>query len=89
MSEMLHGGVQQLEPRRQLRPSSAAKTVSPKSATEAAAPEIHSGGGSGSRLWWWIVAILAVQLAVWTGWFILAARHPVDEVPLATAGEGR
>jgi hypothetical protein len=33
MSEMLHGGVQQLEPRRQLRPSSAAKTVSPKSAT--------------------------------------------------------
>jgi hypothetical protein len=39
-----------------------------------------------SRLWWWFVAAGAVFLGVWTGWFILAARHPVAEVPLATRG---
>jgi hypothetical protein len=38
-----------------------------------------------SKLWLWIVAAFAVQLAVWTAWFVIAARHPVEEVPLATA----
>lgn len=38
-----------------------------------------------SRLWLWVVAAFAVQLLVWTGWFILASKHPVAEVPLATS----
>jgi hypothetical protein len=35
-----------------------------------------------SRLWLWVVVAFAVQIAVWTGWFILASKHPVAEVPL-------
>jgi hypothetical protein len=35
---------------------------------------------------WLITGILALQLAAWLGWFVLAAHHPVAEVPLATAG---
>lgn len=35
-----------------------------------------------SRLWLWVVAVFAFQLTVWTAWFILAAHHPVEEVPL-------
>jgi len=35
-----------------------------------------------SRLWLWVVAAFAIQIAVWTGWFILASKHPVAEVPL-------
>jgi heme/copper-type cytochrome/quinol oxidase subunit 3 len=42
--------------------------------------------GRPSRLWWWFVVANAVFFAVWIGWFVLAARHPVAEVPLATQG---
>jgi len=33
-------------------------------------------------LWLWVLALIALQLAAWTTWFIIAARHPVVEVPL-------
>ena len=36
-----------------------------------------------SRLWWWFVVAGVLFLAAWTGWFIIAARHPVADVPLA------
>ncbi len=38
-----------------------------------------------SRLWLFFVAVIALQLAAWTVWFIIAARHPVAEVPVVTA----
>ncbi len=38
-----------------------------------------------SKLWLFFVAAFALQLAAWTTWFIIASRHPVQEVPLATA----
>ncbi len=38
-----------------------------------------------SRLWLIFVAVFVLQLAAWTAWFIIASRHPVEEVPLATA----
>ncbi|HVS51547.1 MAG TPA: hypothetical protein VHD62_04260 [Opitutaceae bacterium] len=47
-------------------------------ATSAAAPQR-------SRLLWWALAAFAIQLAVWTAWFVLAAHHPVAEVPLASS----
>jgi len=37
-----------------------------------------------SRLWWWIVAACARHIAAWAAWFVIAAHHPVKEVPLAT-----
>ena len=37
-----------------------------------------------SRLWLWIVAAFVLQALAWTAWFTIAARHPVQEVPLAT-----
>ena len=40
-----------------------------------------------SRLWLWVVAVISLQLVAWTAWFILASRHPVAEVPLATSGK--
>lgn len=38
-----------------------------------------------SRLWLWFVAAFVVQVAAWTAWFMIAAQHKVQEVPLATA----
>jgi len=38
-----------------------------------------------SRLIWVVVAIFAVQIAVWAAWITFAAKHKVVEVPLATA----
>ena len=38
-----------------------------------------------SNLWLFFVAAFALQLAAWTAWFVIASRHPVHEVPLATA----
>ncbi len=38
-----------------------------------------------SRLWLWVLAAFAVQLTAWTAWFVVAAHHPVAEVPLAPA----
>jgi hypothetical protein len=36
-----------------------------------------------SKLWLFFVAAFALQLAAWTAWFVIASRHPVQEVPLA------
>lgn len=36
-------------------------------------------------VWLWIVAACAAHLTIWTAWFILAARHPVMDVPLRSA----
>ena len=38
-----------------------------------------------SKLWLVFVAAIALQLAAWTAWFFIAAKHPVQEVPLAPA----
>ncbi len=38
----------------------------------------------GSKLWLWVVAACAVQIAAWTAWFIIASHNRVQEVPLAT-----
>ena len=38
-----------------------------------------------SYLWLVFVAVIALQLAAWTAWLIIASRHPVAEVPLTTA----
>ncbi|HWA88087.1 MAG TPA: hypothetical protein VG710_17795 [Opitutus sp.] len=40
---------------------------------------------SPSRLWLWVAAAFVLQLAVWAAWFIIAAHHPVQEVPRAPA----
>ena len=37
-----------------------------------------------SRLWLWCVAAFCLQAAVWTAWLIIASRHKVAEVPVAT-----
>jgi hypothetical protein len=39
----------------------------------------------GSRLWWWVVAAFAFQMAAWTAWFIVASRHKIEDVPLVTS----
>ncbi len=46
--------------------------------------EQDSGPVSGrkSRLWLWFVAAFVVQIGVWAVWFVIASRHPVQEVPL-------
>jgi hypothetical protein len=36
-----------------------------------------------SRLWLWFVAAFALQVLAWGTWFVLAARHRVQEVPIA------
>lgn len=33
----------------------------------------------------WCVAACVLQIAVWTAWIVFASKHPVAEVPLATA----
>ena len=35
-----------------------------------------------SRIWLWVVVAFVVQITVWVGLFMLAAHHPVEEVPL-------
>lgn len=37
-----------------------------------------------SKLWLWFVAAFIVQAAMWGAWFAIAARNPVQTVPLAT-----
>ena len=49
-----------------------------KAATEPASP------AGPSYLWLVFVAAFVLQLAAWTAWFIVAAHHRVEEVPLAT-----
>ena len=38
-----------------------------------------------TRLIWIVVAVFALQIAMWVGWITFAAQHKVVEVPLATA----
>jgi hypothetical protein len=38
-----------------------------------------------TRLIWIVVAVFALQIAVWVSWITFAAQHKVAEVPLATA----
>jgi hypothetical protein len=38
-----------------------------------------------TRLIWIVVAVFALQIAVWVGLITFAAQHKVTEVPLATA----
>ena len=40
---------------------------------------------SPSYLWLVFVAATVLQIAAWTAWFIIAAHHRVEEVPLVTA----
>jgi hypothetical protein len=40
-----------------------------------------------SKLWLWIVAAIVLQLAAWTIWFMIAAHHKVEEVPLVGHSE--
>ncbi|HUG10863.1 MAG TPA: hypothetical protein VMM36_07605 [Opitutaceae bacterium] len=35
-----------------------------------------------SRLWLWIVAAFVIQALAWAAWFTIAARYPVEEVPV-------
>lgn len=37
-----------------------------------------------SRLWLWVVAAFLLQAAAWTAWLVIASKHRVQEVPLAT-----
>jgi hypothetical protein len=37
-----------------------------------------------SRLWVWFVVAFVIQIVAWTGWFVIAANHRVQEVPLAS-----
>lgn len=48
-------------------------------------PEDGTRRGRPSRLWLWFVAAFLIQGAAWTAWFVIAAKHPVQEVPLGTA----
>ena len=52
-------------------------------ATPGRAPNAPPHGPTRSRLWWWVVAAFAVQLAAWVAWFAIASQHKVEEVPLA------
>jgi hypothetical protein len=38
-----------------------------------------------TRLIWIVVAVFALQIAVWVSWITFAAQHKVAEVPLTTA----
>jgi hypothetical protein len=37
------------------------------------------------RVWWWVAAALVLHAVAWTAWLEIASRHPVADVPLATA----
>lgn len=48
------------------------------------APKDQIESAPRSRLWLWVFVAFAVQLTVWVAWLVLAAHHPVAEVPLVT-----
>ena len=42
---------------------------------------------AGNRRFWLLFGgIMVVHFGLWAGWFTLAGRHPVAEVPLAARG---
>lgn len=45
----------------------------------------NNSGEKPSRLWLWFVAAFLLQGAVWTTWFVIAAHHRVEAVPLHAA----
>lgn len=45
--------------------------------------KINPNGSKGGRIVWIIVAVFAVQIAVWTAWITFASKHRVAEVPLS------
>lgn len=47
--------------------------------------EVQAGPPRRSRLWWWVVAVCALQVGAWTAWLTIASKHRVAEVPLATS----
>ncbi len=55
-------------------------------ASKAGNPPDRAPARPPSRLWLWVVAVCALQVAAWTAWFIIAAQNRVQEVPLATKG---
>jgi hypothetical protein len=38
-----------------------------------------------SYLWLWFVGAFLIQAGAWTAWFIIAGKHPVEEVPLVSS----
>lgn len=40
------------------------------------------GATTPCRLWWWVGALFAIQLAVWTAWLVFAAHNKVEEIPV-------
>lgn len=48
-----------------------------------------AGSTRPSRLWLWLVALFVAQAVAWVIWFNIAARNPVEEVPLATPAGSR
>ena len=36
------------------------------------------------KVWGWILLACLVHVAAWTAWLVLAAHHPVTEIPLVT-----
>jgi hypothetical protein len=55
-------------------------------ASPAAEPVVAPATGPAkSRLWIWFVGVCLLQIAAWTGWFIIASKHPVQSVPLETS----
>lgn len=57
------------------------KAIDPGPAGE---PPARSGASRRGSLWWWIVIAIALQFAAWMVWIIVATRHPIEEVPIAT-----
>lgn len=53
------------------------------SATENKAP------AKPSRLWLWFVAAFLIQGAAWAAWLTIAAKHKVQDVPLAGAASDK
>lgn len=61
----------------------------PESTTDPAPSATHpvaceSGRARPSRVWLWVIAVIALQLVAWGVWLVIASQHRVAEVPLAT-----
>lgn len=53
-------------------------------ASDARTPPSRASAPKPSRLWLWVVAACALQVAAWTAWLVIASQHQVHEVPLET-----
>jgi len=53
--------------------------------TTTGSPPATEARPAGRSHWWIFFAVLCLlQLAAWVAWLMVASRHPVAEVPLAT-----